>query len=121
MYPAEKISEIPSDQNIVVTFGDSILPNIKCIQCEDDISYCTNEEDGQRIVRHVINCAKNSLSLIVVCTGDTDVLILLISTLHLLQDDGLISMIYIEYLVMMCANALPFFHAFTGSDTVSSF
>ena len=83
---AENISEIPSDKTIVVTFVDSILTNIECIQCEVDISYCTIEEDDQRIVRNVINCAKNSFNRIDLCIGDTDVLILLISTLLFLQE-----------------------------------
>ena len=103
----------------------------------EDIAYCTIEEADQRIIRHVTDCAKNNFQNIVVCTGDTDVLFLLISVLPLIQkikscniickfgigdnqryyNVGLLS----KELGEDVSTALPFFHAFTCCDTVSSF
>lgn len=132
------MSEIPKeDKNIVVTYGDSILTNIDEIQFENDISNCTIEEADQRIIRHVINCVKNNFTCIVVCTGDTDVLILLISIVPLLQELSSCKLFckfglgenlkwfdlnnICEILGNDVCKSLPFFHAFTGCDTVSSF
>ena len=66
------------------------------------------------------------------CTGDTDILILLISILHLLQEfsscNVLCKIVLGDNINDICrilgndvCNALPFSHAFTGCDTVSSF
>ena len=55
------------------------------MQYKEEIAYCTIEEADQRIIRHVINCAKNYFQNIVICTGDTDILVLLILVLPLIQ------------------------------------
>ena len=82
IYLAEKFVERPIFQKqLVITYNDSILTNIENIIAEDEISNCDTEEADQRIIRHLINCAKNGFKKLFVSTGDTDVLILLMSVL----------------------------------------
>ena len=101
----------------------------------EDISDCPSEEADQRIVRHVINCARNNISSIVVSTSDTDVLILLMSVFPLLKEisqyaPNLVCLFGIGEVIRyynahgLCetiddnvCKALPFFHAFTGCDS----
>ena len=138
IYLAEKFNVISSNEKkVVATYNDSILSNFDNIQYKEDIAYCTIEEADQRIIRQVITCTKNDFQNIVVCAGDTDVLVLLISVLPLIQkiksyniickfrirdnqryyNVGLLS----KELGDNVSKALPFFHAFMGCDTVSSF
>ena len=59
IYLAETFSAISSNKKkVVATYNDSILSNIDNIQNKEDIAYCTKEKADQRIIRHVINCAK---------------------------------------------------------------
>ena len=76
---AEKFNAVPSNEKNIVATYDSILSNFDNIQYKEGIAYYTTEEtDSTCIIRHVINCAENDFQNIVVCTGDTDVLILLV-------------------------------------------
>ena len=70
------------------------LSNFDTIRSVEDISCSTIEEADQCIVRHVINCTKNDLQTIVVCSGDTNVLTVLISVIPLLQEFSLCQVIY---------------------------
>ena len=82
VYLAEQFLGTPIFQkHLVVTCNDSILTNNENIIAEDKISNCDIEEADQRIIRHLINCAKNGFKKLFVSTGDTDVLILLMSVL----------------------------------------
>ena len=82
VYLAEQFVGTPIFQkHLVVTCNDSILTNNENIIAEDKISNCDIEEADQRIIRHLINCAKNGFKKLFVSTGDTDVLILLMSVL----------------------------------------
>ena len=138
IYLAEKFSAISSNEKkIVATYNDSILSNFDNMQYKEDIAYCTIEEADHRIIRHVINCAKNDFQNTVACTGYTDVLVLLISVFPLIQKIKSCNIIckfgvgdsqryYNASLLSKelgddVSKALPFFHAFTGCDTVSSF
>ena len=57
---AEKFVETPIFQkHLVITYNDSILSNTASIIAEDEISNCDIEEADQRIIRHLISCAKN--------------------------------------------------------------
>ena len=49
----------------------------------EDISYCTSEEADPRLVRHMIHCVLNEFQKVGVYTGDTDVIVLLISHRHI--------------------------------------
>ena len=107
------------------------------MQYKEDIAYYTIQEADQRIIRHVISWAKNDFQNVVLCTGDTDVLVLLISLLPLIpkiKSCNIICKFGIRdnqkfYNVVLLSKelgdnvskALPFFHGFTGCDTFSSF
>ena len=101
-----------------------------------DIASCTIEDAGQRIICQVLNCAKNGFQNIVVCTGDTDVLVLLVSLLTLIQkikSCNIICKFVIgskkRYKVDLLSKepgdnvskASLYFNAFTDCDTVSRF
>ena len=143
LYFAEKLIEFnsSSDENIevlVCTHGDTVITNCRAIELEKDITNCQSEEADQRIVRHVINCSKHYLRVDAL-TIDTDVLCLIIhvyptlkannSSIAVLCGTGLgtASMEYYnireigESLGEVVCKGLPFFNAFTGCDTVSSF
>ena len=138
VYLAEKFLESPPpEKNLVVTYNDSILTNIENIINADEILCCNIEEADQRIIRHLINCAVNGFKKLFVITGDTDVLILLIAALpnilenfqcELICQFGFANNIRRYNINNLCSSlksdvckALPFFHAFTGCDTTSSF
>ena len=74
IYLAEKVSKIPSNKkNVLATCNDSILRNFKHIQYKEDIAYCTLEQSDQRIMYHVIDCAKDNFQNILVLTSNIDV------------------------------------------------
>ena len=78
IYFTGKFNAVPSNEkNVVASYNDSILSTFDNMQYKEDIVYCTTEEADQCIVRHVINCAKNNFQNIVVCTCDTDVMVLI--------------------------------------------
>ena len=58
VYLAEKFKETLIFQKHFITSNDSILINIENIINEDEISNCDIEETDQRIIHHLINCAK---------------------------------------------------------------
>ena len=64
-----------------MTYNDSILTSMENIIAEDGISNLDADEVDQRIIHHLINCAKNRFKKLFVSTGDADVLILLMSVL----------------------------------------
>ena len=122
---------------IVVTKGESILSNDASILDHEDISNCTSEETDPRLVRHMIHCVKNGFQNVAVYTGDTDVVVLLIPHLHIpaqYENSDVyaifktgsslryydINILSLSISTSFC-KALPFFFAFTGCDTVSSF
>ena len=134
IYLAERFNAVSSNEReVVATYDDSILSNFNNIQYKEDIAYGTIQEADQRIIRHVINCAKNDFQNVVLCTGDTDVLVLLISFLPLIPKIKSCNIIckfgirdnQIFYNVVLLSKelgddvtkALPFFHGFTGCDT----
>ena len=101
------------------------------------ISFCTSEEADQRLVRHAKDALRDGCTTVVVRTIDTDVLILLIayvfdsSVFHDKQVFAAMgkteeSLKYFDIkniaaeLGCDMQEALPFFYAFTGCDTVSS-
>ena len=58
VYLAETLAETPIFQKHLVIKYDLILANIENI-IANEISNCETEEANQRIIRHLINCAKN--------------------------------------------------------------
>ena len=60
VYLAEKFVETSIFQkHLVITYNDSILISIENIITQDEISNCDIEKADQRIIRHLINHAKN--------------------------------------------------------------
>ena len=74
-----------NEKKVVVTNNNSILSNFDNMKYKEHIAYWTIEKTNQRIIRHVINCAKNNFQNIVICSADTDVSVLLKSLLPLIQ------------------------------------
>ena len=126
-------------ETLVCTYGNSILTNDKGLEHEVDITNCISEEAGQRIVLHIVlNCSK-FYSRGDALTIDTDVLLLIISSYPILKlvnksvvvfcgtGLGTLSVTYCnvnaigDSLGDEVCNGLPFFYAFTGCNTVSSF
>ena len=117
-----------------------ILANNDTLLTQCDITNCQAGEADQKSIRHVIHCVKNHYSTVVVSTSDTDVLLLLLSVLPLLKQIPLMytpnnycrfvigNDVHFYNINELCllfgeetCKSLPFFHAFTGCDTVSSF
>ena len=126
-----------NEKKVVAANNNSILSNFDNMKYKEHIAYWTIEKTNQRIIRHVINCAKNNFQNIVICSADTDVSVLLKSLLPLIQkikscninckfgigynqryyNVGLLS----EERSDDVRKAILFFHTLTGCDTVSSF
>ena len=98
-----------------------------------------SEEADQKIVRHTLHCIKQMYNVIVVQSINTDVLVLLLAyvageatssnrnAFHVFfklvtSDPTWYDVVaIIKQLGIDICKALPFFYAFTGCDTVSSF
>ena len=121
-----------SDIILVVTFNDSILSND--VLQERLISSCTSEEADQRIICHAIKLAGKECQHIQLRSADTDIIIISIAHSEIIFSKG------VDVLNVNCGSgkfynvkptsvqlgagvskALPFFHAFSGCETVSSF
>jgi len=99
----------------------------------EDLQPCTHEEAETRILLHVGRCVKQGLKKVSIPTVDTDVVILAVGHYHALGiDELLVSFGFGKHFrhipihaiannIGMKANALMFFHAISGCDTVSSF
>ena len=70
-------------KHFFIIYNDSTLTKIENLIAEDEFSNCDIEEADQRMIRHLINCAKNGFKKLFVSIGDTDVLILLMSVLQI--------------------------------------
>ena len=95
---------------------------------------CNHEEADSRIILHVAHGSRHGHTKILIRTVDSDVLVLAIAHFHMLALDELWVALgvgkHFKYIpVHQVANqlgvesckALPFFHALTGCDVVSSF
>ena len=136
----KNIIEFHLNQNLdlVVTYEHTILSSDIAILEEESIVNCTSEEADQRVIRHVLNLNnKTNCSDILVCTYDTDVLMLLIGYTPYLEKFKQINLVcqfgfgnnkkffsindIAKDIGCDICKALPFFLAFSGCDTVSSF
>ena len=131
------ISSYHGSKTLVVTKGDTVISNDLTICSSNDISYCTAEEADPRLVRHAIHCINQEYVNVIVYTGDTDVLILLVSFCHKAHNfeysniftyfvtQGTVKVYSVKSIYMdigaKFSNALAFFYAFTGCDSVASF
>lgn len=94
-----------------------------------DLQPCDHEEADTRIALHMYNAVKDGARNILVRTVDTDVLVILVGLFSNFGPETNIwiafgvgkSFRYYKTLGPDISKALPFFHAFTGSDTTSQF
>ena len=136
---AQKNIELHQGNKIlIVSFKDTVLykPSTHAINLPDtSISECQSEEADQRLIRHTLHCLADCqlYERVVIRTIDTDVLILLISYISLLElrsIDVYTELIntptfydickIIQHLGAHICKALSFFSEFTGCDIVSS-
>ena len=96
---------------------------------------CNHEEADTRMLVHVEHSLVNGANQIGINSEDTDVLIILLGFFHQLQSKYNFSDVVIDFnrtkrysistlaekLGSSVCQALPFFHALTGSDTTSAF
>ena len=144
IYLASKVISIHRDVGnmnlqICVTQNDTIISVPTAVDDEIFQISSTAEEADQKIVRHALHCIRSGYSDIEVQSIDTDVLVLLLAyvakTLELM-DDSVLNVYFtlvtanpkwfniislIDHLGIDICKAFPYFHAFTGCDTVSSF
>lgn len=113
------------DTNVVcaheVVIGPSLAP-------------CDHEEADTRLLLHALHCANSGCQKVMIRSVDTDVLVLAVAAFPLLPVTELWLAFgvnkhfryipvhaVVEHLGEAKAKALPYFHAFTGCDTVSAF
>lgn len=130
-------------KTLVATYKDSILVVPPCqanVLITSSIGRCQSEEADQRVIRHAVQCSvdPSDYELIVLLTGDTDVLVLspayLADVVNSTSTKRLVlkltstssSRFYdivgiIRGLGKDICKALPWFHAATGCDLNSSF
>ena len=99
-----------------------------------DLAPCTHKEANTRIILHLEDAVRKEYKTVLICTVDTDVVVLAITAVDHLD----ISELWIAFatgknfryfgihemakaLGPQHCFALPMFHAFTACDTVSSF
>ena len=124
--------EARNNKKLVVTHGFHVLSS----QLEENsaLDPCSHEEADTRMLLHAAHASASGHTRIMIKTVDTDVVVLAISCFERLGASQLwialgsgkdLRYIAVHELVHIlgtnCCNALPFFHAFTGCDTVSSF
>ena len=119
-------------KQIYVTLKSRVLTN------DVPMSDCSHEEADTRMLVHLRAALENGLTSFLVRTVDTDVIIILLGKYHGIRQvcsrlnlwvhfgvGKAVKNIHInatfEHLGAKVSRALPFFHAFTGSDTTSAF
>ena len=123
----------PSDRQLFVTYQDRVLSN-----CGMTMPQCNTEEADFRILHHVKHALSENMTFIQILSNDTDVVIIALGVYHMLRSDYIFDDLVIEFgmgknhrkisikslaesLGQTRAQALVFFHSFTGSDTTSAF
>ena len=134
-YLSESIAnlKVSDGMQIYSTCGNEVLSSHECI-IEDNLAPCNHEEADSRLLLHAAHCVQNGHRRLLIRTVDTDVVVIAISTFHLISPDELwiafglgnhYRLIPIHELTKALgedkSKALPFFHSFTGCDTSSSF
>ena len=125
-------SKFVEGTQIYVTFKSKVLTN------DVPLSDFFHEEADTRMLVHLKAALENGLTSFLVRTVDTDVIIILLGKYHGIRQvcsrlnlwvrfgvGKTVKNIHInatfEHLGVKVSRALPFFHAFTGSDTTSAF
>ena len=134
-YLAEKLTLLgyPEGRQLFVTCQEKVLSNGAIT-----MNNCDHEEADSRIMLHVQHALSEGMNRIKILSNDTDVIIIALGIYHKLRSTYLFDDIAIEFgmkknhksislkalaedLGELRCKALPFFHAFTGSDTTSAF
>ena len=110
------------------THNTEVLSSHECV-IEDDLAPCDHEEGDTRLFLHAAHCVRNGHRQLLIRSVDTDVVVIAISTFHMISPDELwiafgmrkhYRLIPIHELTETLGEekckALPFFHSFTGCD-----
>lgn len=127
------ISQIaPEGKQVFCTEGPTVLTAHES-NIDEDLSPCDHEEADTRLILHALHCSQKGHRRVFIRSVDTDVVVLAVASFHRLSLDELWVAFGVKknYRLIPAhelatalgekANALLFFHAFTGSDTTSSF
>ena len=122
------------DSLVYVTSGESVLHT----DSNNHMPDCSHKEADMRIVVHVLHALQQGVKKIEICTVDTDVIIILMGAFHKLVKTQPVADIWVAFgmeksyrflsinaifdsLDKQKTQALPLFHALTGSHTTSAF
>ena len=134
---AEHAASINSEKEVITTYGKEVL----CSQQRGDLlrlAPCTHEEADTRMFLHAADAVNQGHQRIMLRTVDSDVLVLATAMVQQLQQVSTTIELWVAFgtgknlrylaaheisasLGKEMSKALPFFHAFTGCDTTSSF
>ena len=120
---------------VYVTSGESVISVGQTSSVKAD---CSHEEADTRVVVHILHALEQGIKTIVVCTVDTDVIVILTGVFFELTASKPLADIWVAfgtgkifrlysinaictYLGKERTQALPIFHALTGCDTTSAF
>jgi len=123
---------VAGNKRLVVTDGCHAL---SCqLETDSALDPCSHEEADTRMLLHAAHAAANGHTRVMIKTVDNDVVVLAIACFERIGTSELwiafgaaknLRFIAVHELVKILGSdrckALPFFHAFTGCDTVSSF
>lgn len=123
---------VPDNKQLVIT--DQTHCQSSHVDVNNMLDPCSHEEADTRMILHVAHAVANSYNHIMIRTVDTDVVVLAVAVFQQLSIPELwiafgvgrnVRYIAVHKLVAALGSdrsyALPFFHAFTGCDTVSCF
>ena len=132
---AEYFSNLQTDNQVITTIGEQVVCNFQ--RDVSGLAPCSHEEADTRIMLHVQDAINHGYTRIAIRTVDTDVLVLAVAALSHLSGPAKLELwvtfgtgANLRYIAAhkICnrlgprvSKALPFFHAFTGCDTVSYF
>ena len=129
---AHKIASMDTQTCTTATMGNAVLCNLN-EQDLSDLQGCTHEEADTRMFLHAAYAANHGVSDAIICSSDTDVVVLAVSLFQRLgltklwidfgrgKDHRWIPIHEIASAMGSKSSGLLFFHAFSGCDTVSSF
>jgi len=125
---------VPAGKLLVVTTGQDAICNPREGSNIDNLYPCSHEEADTRMFLHAAHAAKHGYKNVLIRTVDTDVVVLAVALQQKIEyaelwiefvAGGKVRYIHANAIASVLgssrAQALPFFHAFTGCDTVSSF
>ena len=125
-----------NNKHVVTNVGDVVRSSRQCGTAIAGLSWCSSEEADGRIIAHLKDMVKYGAQFVLICTVDSDVVVLAVSFYSTLKKDGLLNL-WIKFgkgknqsylpahtiadSLLDKAIALRGFHSFTGCDTTSAF